>query len=131
MVLLTTIDYYDQTRDHTEMQLFNLFKSDNFQLQITIRSCQQQTNGADRKICAVASTFYISSGIGVSCIKIDDTKMRAFFEPFPDKHTNTVTLFFPENISTVEVFCICRMWWVWYHNKNSDLSMAECDAVHK
>ena len=71
MVLLTTIDYNDQTRDHTDMQLFNLFKSDNLQPQITVCSCQQQTNGADCKICAVASIFYISSGIGVSCIKID------------------------------------------------------------
>ena len=71
MGLLTTIDYYDHTRDHTEMQLFNPFKSDNLQLQITIRSCQQQTNGADRRIYAVASAFFISSGIDESYIKID------------------------------------------------------------
>ena len=71
MKLLTTIGYYDHTRDHTEIQLFNLFKSDNLQLQITVRSCQQQTNGADRRIYAVANAFYISSGIGVSYNKID------------------------------------------------------------
>ena len=51
------------------------------------------------------------------------------FEPFPDKQTNTVTLFSPGNISTVEVFCICKMRWVWYYIKNSDWSMAECDAL--
>ena len=33
-------------------------------------------------------------------------------------------------ITTVEVFCICKMLWVWYHNKNLDLSMAECDTSH-
>ena len=71
MKLLTTIGYYDHTRDHTEIQLFNLFKSDNLELQITVRSCQQQTNGADRRIYAVANVFYISIGIDVSYIKID------------------------------------------------------------
>ena len=69
MELLTTIDYYDHTRDHTEMQLFNLFKSDNLQLQITVRSCQQQTNGTDRRIYAVANAFFISSGIDLSIDK--------------------------------------------------------------
>ena len=71
MGLLTTIDYYDHTRDHTEIQLFHLFKSDNLQLQITVRSCQQQTNGTDRRIYAVANGSYISSGIDVSYIKTD------------------------------------------------------------
>ena len=60
--LLTTIDYYDwllycgRIRDHTEIEPFNLFQSDNFQLQITIRSCQQQT-GVDCRIYVVANAF--------------------------------------------------------------------------
>ena len=59
--LLTTIDYYDwllfhgRNRDHTEIQLFNLFQSHNFQLQITIRSCQQQINVVDCRIYALAN----------------------------------------------------------------------------
>ena len=61
--LLTTIDYYDwvlshgRIRDHTEIELFNLFQLENLQLQITIRSCQQQSNGVDCKIYAAANTF--------------------------------------------------------------------------
>ena len=51
--LLTTIDYYDwllfygRIRGHTDIQIFNLFQSDNLQLQITIRFCRQQTNVVD------------------------------------------------------------------------------------
>ena len=45
-----TIDYYDsllngRIKDHTKIQISNLYKSDNSPLQINIRSCQQQTNG--------------------------------------------------------------------------------------
>ena len=63
MGLLTTIDYYDwllfhcRIRELTEIQLFNLFQSDNLQLQITIRPCQQQTNGFDCRIYAGANAF--------------------------------------------------------------------------
>ena len=37
--------------------------------------------------------------------------------------THTITLFFPEKITTVEIFCM----WVFYHSKNLDLNIAECD----
>ena len=61
--LLTTIDYYEsllfhgRISDDTEIQPFNLFQSDNFQLQITIRSCQQQKNSVDCRIYTVANAF--------------------------------------------------------------------------
>ena len=71
MELSAVIGYYAHTRDHTAIQLFNLFKLDNLQLQITVRSCQQQTNGGDRRIYAVANALYISSGIDMSYNKID------------------------------------------------------------
>ena len=69
------IDYHDslfhgRIRDHTKIRLFNLFKSGNLQPQISIRSCQQQTNGVDCGIYAVANVFYISTGTDVSDIKI-------------------------------------------------------------
>ena len=48
---------------------------------------------------------------------------------FPKKQRNTATLFSPEKISTVEIFCICKMRWVWYHIKNLDLSMTECENI--
>ena len=61
--LLTSIGYYDwlvfhgRISDYTEIQLFNLFQSDSFQLQITICSCQLQKNGADCRIYTVAIAF--------------------------------------------------------------------------
>ena len=62
-------------------------------------------------------------------LRLINNMMRAYcpqflelsdFEPFPDKQTNTVTLFSPGYIPTVEVLCICKMRWVWYYIKNSD-----------
>ena len=139
-----TINYYDslfygRIRDHVKLQICNIYKSENSLLQISIRSCQQQTSGVDCGISAVANAFYILSETDVSNIKIHENRKRAHFlqclelgrfEPFPEKQTNTVTLFPPEKITTVEVFCICKMLWVWYHSKNPDLNMAECDTCH-
>ena len=51
-----TVDYFDyydwllfygRIRDHTDIQIFNPFQSDNLQLQKTIRFCRQQTNVVD------------------------------------------------------------------------------------
>ena len=104
--------------DHVKLQICNIYNSENLLLQINIRSCQQQTNGVDCGIYAVANAFYILSGTDVSNIKIDDNKMRAHFlqclelgrfEPFPGKQTNNVTLFSPEMITTAVAFCICKM----------------------
>ena len=90
-------------------------------------------------IYAVANAFYILSGTDVLNIKIDENRMRAHFlqclelgrfEPFPEKQKNTITLFSPEKITRVEVFCICKIPWVWYHSKNPDLNMIECDTCH-
>ena len=109
------IDYYDslfhgQIRDHVKLQICNIYKSVNSLLQINIRSCQQQTNGVDCDIYAVANVFYILSGTEVPNIKIVENRMRAHFlqclelghfEPFPEKPTNTVNLFSPEKITTL------------------------------
>ena len=93
----------------------------------------------DCGIYAVVNAFYILIGTEVLNIKIDENRMRAHFlqclelgrfEPFPEKQKNTVTLFSPEKITTVELFCICKMPWVWYLNKNPDLNIAECDTCH-
>ena len=60
---LTPIDYYDRPlfhdriRDHAETQPFDNFQSNNLLLKITIRSCQQQTNGADCRIYVVTNVF--------------------------------------------------------------------------
>ena len=79
-----TIDYYDslfhvRIRHHTKTQIFNLYMLDNSQLQINLPSCQQQANGVDCRIYAVANSFQISSGTGVSDIKIDKNRMRVHF----------------------------------------------------
>ena len=65
--ILTTIDYYDwllfhgRIRDHTKIQLFNLFQSGNLQMQMTIRSCQQQTNGLIAEFTQSGMHFKIST----------------------------------------------------------------------
>ena len=68
-----TIDYYDsffhgRITDHAKLQICNICKSENSLLQINIRFCQQQTNGVDCCIYAVANVFYILSGTDVSYI---------------------------------------------------------------
>ena len=45
-----TINYYDslfygRIRDHVKLQICNIYKSENSLIQISIRSCQQQTSG--------------------------------------------------------------------------------------
>ena len=47
----------------------------------------------------------------------------------PKKQRNTVTLSSLEAISTAEIFCISKMWWLWYHIKNPELSMADCENI--
>ena len=79
-----TIDYYDRLfhgriRDHVTLQICNICKSENSLLQINTRSCQQQINGVNCGIYAVAKVFYILSGTDVSDIKIDENRMTAHF----------------------------------------------------
>ena len=59
-----TIDYYDslfhgRIRDHVNLQICNLHKSEYSPLQINIRSCQQPTNGVDCGMYAVVNTFCV------------------------------------------------------------------------
>ena len=71
--LLTTIDYYDwllfhgRISGHTEHNFLNIFQSDNLQLQVTIRPCQQQKNGVDCRIYAVLRMHFKISSIEVFC----------------------------------------------------------------
>ena len=44
----------------------NISRTENSELEIHIRSCQQQKNGVDCGIFAVANAYYILSGIDVS-----------------------------------------------------------------
>ena len=57
--LLTTIDtmikYHFMVE--LEIQIFNLFQSDNLQLQITIRFCRRQTNVVDCRNYTVGNAF--------------------------------------------------------------------------
>ena len=72
----------------------NISRTENSELEIHIPSCQQQKNGVDCGIFAVANAYYILSGIDVSSIRIDENKMRMHFlqcfeqgrfELFPEK----------------------------------------------
>ena len=89
------------------------------------------------EIYAFPNTLDTLSGTDLSNIKIDENRMKAHFlqylepfEPFPENQTNTVILFFPEKITTIEIFCVCKMPWVWSHSKNPNLNMPECDTCH-
>ena len=65
--LLTIMGYYGwllfhgRISDHTEIQLFNLFQSDNLQLLISIRSCQPQKMGLIAEFTQLQMHFKIST----------------------------------------------------------------------
>ena len=94
-----SVNYYDslfhgRIKDHVKLQIANISRTENSELEIHIRSYQQQKNGVNCGIFAVANAYYILSGIDVSNIRIDENKMRAHFlqcleqgrfEPFPEK----------------------------------------------
>ena len=102
-----SVDYYDSLfhggiKDHVKLQIPNISKTENSELEIHIRSCQKQKNGVDCGIFAVANAYYILSGIDVSSIRIVENKMRApflqcleqgHFEPFSEKQTDVDTFF--------------------------------------
>ena len=72
-----SVDYYDSLfhggiKDHIKLQIPNISKTENSELEIQIRSCQQQKNGVDCGIFVVANAYYILSGIDVSSIRIDE-----------------------------------------------------------
>ena len=63
MGLLTTMIAYFMVELRTILRYkFLRCMSDNLPLQINIRPCQQETNGEDCGIYAVANAFYVSSG---------------------------------------------------------------------
>ena len=75
----------------------------------------------------------------MSNIKIDENRMRVHFlqcldlgrfEPLREKETSIVTIFPPENITTIEVFCIFKIPWLWNHSKNPVLNMVQCGTFH-
>ena len=79
-----SVDSYDslfhgRIKDHVKLQIANICKTENSELEMHIRPCQQEKNGVDCGIFAVANAYYILSGIDVSSIRIDENKMRAHF----------------------------------------------------
>ena len=140
-----SVDYYDslfhgRIKDHVKLQIANISKTENSESEIHIHSCQQQKNGFDCGIFAVANVCYILTGIDVSSIRIDENKMKGHFlqcleqdqfEPFSEKQTDVNTFFSPESVINMEVLCRYRMPWVWYHIKNPVLNMADCDTCHQ
>ena len=54
------MNYYDsifhgKIRDHVKMQIFNIFKCIGKELTVNVKACQQQTNGVDCGVFAVAN----------------------------------------------------------------------------
>ena len=109
-----SVDYYDslfhgRIKDHVKLQIANISKTENSELEIHIRSCQKQKNGVDCGIFAVANAYYILSGIDVSSIITDENKMRAHFlhcleqgrltvQNEANRQTNVDTFFSPESV---------------------------------
>ena len=75
------INYYDslfhgKIRDHVKMQICSIFKCSGNELTVNVKACQQQTNGADCGVFAVANLFHILTGADIGRTKIQEDKMR-------------------------------------------------------
>ena len=95
--------------------------------------CQQQSNGVDCGLYAVYNAYSLLKGDDISSQKIDERKLRSHFLKCVGNGifsqppiTDAITVYCDEKIINVETFCVCKMAWAWYHNKNKGLNMAQC-----
>ena len=58
------------------MQISNIFKCSGKELMVNVKACQQQTNGVDCGVFAVANLFHILTGADIGRTKIQEDKMR-------------------------------------------------------
>ena len=135
------MNYYDslfhgKIRDHVKMQIFNIFKCIGKELTVNVKACQQQTNGVDCGVFAVANLFHILTGADIGRTKIREDKMRdhllqciksGHFKEFEKSDSSDIVFCKIKKIK-IQIFCYCRFPWAWYHSKNKDLDMACCDS---
>ena len=50
---------------------------------------------------------------------------------FPQSEPAEIVLYCHERSVNFDVFCNCRLPCLWYHSKNKDLNMAQCDFCEK
>ncbi|XP_065682897.1 uncharacterized protein LOC136071707 isoform X1 [Hydra vulgaris] len=134
-----TIFYYDslfhgQVKDHVKQQICNIYKTKGKILTIHVRKCQQQTNGVDCGIFAIANALNILHKFDIGALSLDKDKVRKhFIECIKKRHFSAFPVcqsksrFNEEKIITLEISCSCRSNWVWYHAKNTNLHMVQCD----
>ena len=133
------IDYFDshfhgRIKDHVKLQICNLYKSGNDNITVNVRMCQQQSNGVDCGLYAVYNAYSLLKGEDISSQKIDERKLRSHFLQCVGNGRFSqppITVYCDEKIINVETFCVCKMAWAWYHNKNKGLNMAQCERCNK
>nr|XP_047123076.1 uncharacterized protein LOC105846387 [Hydra vulgaris] len=79
-----TIFYYDslfhgQVKDHVKQQICNIYKTKGKILTIHVRKCQQQTNGVDCGIFAIANALNILHKFDIGALSLDKDKVRKHF----------------------------------------------------
>ncbi|XP_065657444.1 uncharacterized protein LOC136082351 [Hydra vulgaris] len=135
-----TIYYYDslfhgKVNDHVKKQICNIYKTKGKILTVQILKCQQQINGVDCGVFAIANAFNILNKTDVGTLSLDRNKIRSHFlecignrnfAPFPLSQAEAP--FNKEKIITLEISCSCRSYWLWYHAKNPALHMVQCDT---
>ena len=116
------------------------YKCPEDEVAIKVRVCQQQTNAIDCGVYAVANAFYLLSNVDISSRRLKESAMREHllqyikvgkFAEFPQRKPTDIVLYCPERSVKFDIFCIYRLPWVWYHTKNKDLNMAQCDYCEK
>nr|XP_047146749.1 uncharacterized protein LOC124819307 [Hydra vulgaris] len=134
-----TIFYYDslfhgQVKDHVKQQICNIYKTKGKILTIHVRKCQQQTNGVDCGIFAIANALNILHKFDIGGLSLDKDKVRKhFIECIKKRHFSAFPVcqsksrFNEEKIITLEISCSCCSNWVWYHAKDTNLHMVQCD----
>ena len=75
------IDYYDslfhgKIGNDVKMQICIIFKCSSKELTVNIKACQQQINGVDCGVFAVANMFHILTAVDIGRTKIREDKMK-------------------------------------------------------
>ena len=128
--------FHDKIKDHVKMQICKMCKFFEEKLSVNVRACQQQLNVVDCWVYTVANVFHLLLGVNISAKKICNDQIRPHLlkcHRFGD--FNEFSLNKPDERSTLprktikfDVFCNYRFSWVWYHSKNKNLNMAQCDS---
>lgn len=122
------------------MQVCNLYKCPEVEVVIKVDICQQKTNAVACGVYAVANAFYILSNVDISSRRLKENAMQdrllqcikiGKLTEFTQSEPTEIALHCPERSVKFDVFCSCRLPWLWYHSKNKDSNMAQCGCCEK